>query len=199
MAKAPASNTKQETPAIKNPSEPVRVDRLMQGEKTVFHDLFKLELATMKKNLSFTGGVELESVEHVHHFHTVDSNGKTQVRCGPVGGHFHNCKVVGTDENGHPKLEVGPAMKWVMKRVRGKKKLQPVAMPVEFFSNETEVDENGEVETTGSVVDNHTHKATYVRSSSVVQRKVNVEAAKMLATSAATQNPSIADVTERGV
>lgn len=85
------------------------VKRVYKGDQEVDHDLFKLKLASAKKNVSWTDKPRYEMVPHQHFFHTYDSSGKKQAYCSPVAGHTHKVEVEEVD--GEFKLVVGPAIK----------------------------------------------------------------------------------------
>ncbi len=150
--------------------------RFYQGTEEIDHDLFKLESATMKKNVSYTDVPDYEKIEHVHMFHTVDSNGRKQDASTAVGGHFHLVTVI-DQANGVPTLDVSGPMKHVMKRVKGKK--TRVAIPL------TDEDEDG---------DTHTHAVTYLKSEKIKRREANAAFASYEAEIAAKQNPSLPGV-----
>lgn len=132
------------------------------------HDLFKLTVAKMTKNVALPNTKpEFITLEHCHIFHTIDSAGKRQVVSTAVGGHVHEVKQVG-EENGVPILEIGPAMKFVIKKKYGKmtKILARVLL-------EKEGGADG-----GDLVDDHTHDYIYMGSEKIKARVVNPEFAK---------------------
>jgi len=145
-------------------SEPTA--RVFKGSQELPHDLFKLKVASMKRNVSYTDVPIIDHIEHVHIFHTIDSSGKRQTESTPVGGHFHQIEVH-HNAMGVPHLVVGPAMKWVKKRVKGQRKAKRVAVPVRWQIGEDEWE-----------TDNHTHQSEYLGSEMIHLRKSNPEAAK---------------------
>lgn len=153
-----------------------RRERVYKGTQEVDHDLFKLEAAKMSKNVSYTDIPNVQQFVHNHIFHTVDSSGKKQTTCTPVGGHFHEVEVT-LGEGGVPELTVGPPKKWVIKKKRGVK--TKVAVPVGWGSeDDREYDE-------------HTHDATYIGSERIQLRAANVEFAKYDAEVRGKQSPAI--------
>lgn len=134
--------------------------RVFGNDFTFIHDLYKLDLAHMKKDMATQGNAPfLQNVEHVHFYHSFDSTGRKQVKSTMIGGHFHEVTVIseGDDEN-PPRIKVGPAVKYVSVRnkrtKRVEKRIQPLAM------------------------DEHTHDVTYLRSDKLKPRKVSDEFVK---------------------
>lgn len=126
-------------------SEPKRV---YKGDLEIDHDLFKLEVSTMRKNISINETDPLYTgVEHCHFFHSYDSNGRKQDSCAPIAGHTHEVEMF-VNADGDIDAKVGPAV------VKKGGKYVP-------FAN-----------------DNHTHDATYLRSEKIKIRTVNNEAVK---------------------
>ena len=133
------------------------VARVYKSSQEIDHDLFKLTLAKMKKNVSYNEEApDYEDVEHVHFFHTVDSNGKAQTMSNAVGGHFHEVEVVHNTKGGLPTLKISAPLKWVRERVRGKN--VRVARPLPE--------------------DNHRHGMLYLGSQKIKPRQASMEFAK---------------------
>lgn len=155
--------------------------RVYAGDRVVDHDKFKLKLAKMLKNIAYEGQVpEIQAFGHEHIFHTIDSNGKKQALCSPVGGHVHEITVT-QDANGIPHIKVGPPKKYVKAKRRGRwvRELAPVVVDSDDV-------ENG--------VDNHTHEVEYLGSKKIALRTTNMEAAKWETQLAAKQAPVIDNV-----
>jgi len=142
--------------------------RVFKGTQEIHHDLFKLKVATMLKRKPESWGLgtdeldkqDMLDVEHVHFFHSVDSDGKVQTNCSTIGGHFHIMEVAqGADGVPVVKCGSGP-MHFARKKVRGK--MKRVMIPV----NE---------------VDDHTHDVQYIESMTVKRRKLSAEAANVVA------------------
>lgn len=147
------------------------VARVYKNAQVVDHDLFKLVVAKMQKKVSYDGqDPAYEAVEHTHFFHTVDSNGRRQQFSTPTGGHFHEI-VVMHNSAGVPHLEVGPPLRWVKKKVKGRSKRYASPVPSE--------------------IDSHKHKSEYLGSQRITLRTPNMEAAKVEAAIRAKQEPSI--------
>lgn len=145
-------------------SEPVEQhQRIYKQNIRIESDLFKLQTAKAKKNVSWSDGdIQLEEVEHVHFFHTYDSDGRRQDRSAPVGGHFHLVEFE-EGKNGKPakiKSISGP-MKMAKVKEKGRWKQKPVPL-----SEELE--------------DSHTHDIKYLKSDSVQAREHNVNAIQMV-------------------
>lgn len=122
--------------------------RFLEKNSTVFHDLYRLDVATTRKNLSFSDepGAEIwEPVEHKHWYHSCDSSGKVLNTSAPTAGHFHEVKTF-IDKNGNLAAECGPPQVFV-----GKKKYP--------YKN-----------------DKHTHSVTYLNSEEVQKRQSSAEA-----------------------
>lgn len=154
-------------PKTKIPVEPIQ-QRIFSENKKIFHDLYKLLVAKMYKNLSWQAipHDEYTAIEHCHFFHTFDSSGREQIHSTSVGGHFHVIKVEHQPNGAPPKVicESGP-MKSVRKKNKRTHKFEKIIVPV----NE---------------VDTHTHEVLYLQSNQVAVRKVNEEAAKVIGANA---------------
>jgi len=153
-------------------------DRVFSGKALIFHDLFKLTVAKMKKNMSWQPipADEYTEIEHVHFFHTYDSSGRKQEHSTSVGGHFHIMKVV-QNEDGVPtvKCDSGP-VKYIRQKNKFSKRYERVLVPV-------------------NDVDKHTHDSIYLQSNELSVRKINEEAAKVIGSNAAlTQKPKGLDL-----
>lgn len=125
--------------------------RVFTKDAELTHDLFKLELSHMKKNLAFQGDPIWEAVEHVHFFRTIDSMGRKLTVTNAVGNHFHQVKVI-ENGDGVPTIEVSPPMRNV------KKGKQIVVAPVEY--------------------DTHTHPVRYMGSQLIKGKQVSAEYVK---------------------
>lgn len=132
---------------VEKPSEPVRQ---MKGEVEIYHDLFRLELATFKKNVGLPNSPRWENTPHVHYFHTYDSAGKKMTEASQVGGHTHVIETW-TDDDGRLRAKCGPAIR-------------------KYKNNKQEVMPN----------DNHTHEITYMYSEKIKARRINQMARKHL-------------------
>lgn len=134
---------------------------IYKNEQGFRHDLFKLEIAQVKKNRSFKKGhVKIEEIEHTHVFHTYDSAGRAKKYCEPVAGHFHEIKWY-TNDDGKLVAECGPALqeKYVKRGGMQQKKIAPIVWEDEI---------NDQV-----VEDNHTHTCVYRWSEELSKDMVN--------------------------
>lgn len=125
-------------------------------------DLFRTSIEDTNKNVAWGEDVQLEKVPHVHFFRTYDSDGKRLTATNSVAGHFHNVEVE-FQKNGEPAkiIAVGPAMRMVRKRVKGKWTNAPETLPP-------------------VLEDNHTHELEYIVSHTVEARQANPAAAQLV-------------------
>jgi len=141
-----------------------KIERVYSNSQIIDHDLYVLKEAQMLKNTALPGAMpDYEKVSHQHFFHTIDSDGKKQTHCTPVGGHFHKMTIHETKDGGIPQIECGPPVKLVNKRIRGQIKA------TEVLYEES---------------DDHKHEVFYKRSDKVSLRSVSTEATKIIAFSA---------------
>lgn len=156
-------------------AKPKTITRNFKKNNSVMHDLYKLQVAPMMKNMAMDAedGVEVSpefiKLEHCHIYHTVDSKGQPQTQCSPIGGHFHIIEVVtpGDGEN-PPVLKCSGPKKYVRDRITKKKRIVPYEKDY--------ADHNGRTFT-----DDHTHEITYVSSEEFKPRQINMEATKFVA------------------
>lgn len=137
-------------------------NRYYTNQQEVDSDLFKLSVSMMKKNHAMDGAVEPIYVdhEHTHIFRTVDSRGKAQQHCSPIGGHFHEVKVEYIGRAKRPKITfIGPPLEW--RQSRQGRRTTRVAVQVQH--------------------DNHTHTAEYLRSQKIKMAEVSKEFLKLQA------------------
>lgn len=132
-----------------------------KGTQSFRHDLFRLSLASLKRNQSFKKGVvKIEEIQHSHFFHTFDSNGRAQTHCTPTGGHFHEVKwEVGAD--GILIASCGPALRHVYKKRGGQQR-----KITELVKWDDEVNDK-------VVVDSHTHDVVYAWSEEITTDTAN--------------------------
>lgn len=134
--------------------------RFFSGTEVIHSDLFKLEIADVLKNMGIDGqDPEYLKVPHTHFYHTYDSDGRKQVRCVAIAGHFHPMHEERDPEGGPPLVTCGPATKQVRKKVKGK-----------FITVEEELHD-----------DPHVHEVTYIRSNEVAKRQANNDATNLIA------------------
>lgn len=73
-------------------------------------DLFKLKVATFKKNIAIDSSRPLwDGIEHCHIYRTFDSDGKECKDCSAVGGHKHAMTIEFDDNGNLEKAICGPA------------------------------------------------------------------------------------------
>ena len=169
--KSPSSVAPQEQTS--QPSTPVPSQRVYANELVIDHDLYKLELQIMKKNMAWESGVyDMQNVKHEHFFHTRDSSGRELKHSNMVGGHFHEMTVIPQPNGAPPIVKCGPAIREVRKLVNKKmvKKFEPALKYA---------DEQGNM-----ITDSHVHEVTYIRSNKIATRKINDEAIKVISADA---------------
>jgi len=134
--------------------------RVFKGQVEIFHDLFVLSTAKMLRDTSYNQQPSEDTlipVDHQHFFHTVDSNGKKQTTCSPIGGHFHVMELISEAEGDKPATyRCGPPVKIIKQKVAGK--FRDVAVPIAY--------------------DFHTHDVVYHHSGVIKMRVGNAEAAR---------------------
>lgn len=146
--------------------------RIFKRSTEKVHDLYKLLVATCTK--SATDYTPLTKIEHVHHYHSIDSKGVAQNTCISVSGHFHVMEVVEpASDEGPAVLKCSPPMIWVRAKERGQwvKRLQLASRD-----------------------DNHTHEVQYVDSHKFTPAKINPEFVKLQQTQAAP--PAVAGIVD---
>lgn len=100
--------TKSVTKKMRPKKDPQEVARKIKGQEKVYHDLFRLDVATTRKDIGWTANEIWEPVPHKHFFHTYDSSGKKMHRSTPTAAHFHHVTV--KEVNGEFVAECGPPM-----------------------------------------------------------------------------------------
>lgn len=151
---------------VKGAPARVQVNRTLKGTQVFWHDLFKSNVQKMikcifartdDKGVGMQKEEDLKQVEHVHFYHSHDSQGRPQTTCVSVGGHYHKITTHDdkgnplVDAQGRPRVECGPPLRKV--KVKRGKKMVSVEEPVTFGM------EDGQ-----NVVDKHTHKFAYIDS-----------------------------------
>lgn len=132
--------------------------RVFHDQLSFVHDLFKAELSTMKKNVSFSAGSpQIEEVEHVHFYHSHDSSGTPQKYTSAIGGHFHEIiHTVIDKKTGETKASCGPALRHTYKKFKNGKG-KKVVDSIQYHNEENDT----------YIKDNHTHELTYMRSEEI--------------------------------
>ncbi len=139
-------------------------DRVFGNSRTIDHDLFKLLVAPLQRDVSWNDRPDIETIEHCHFFHTIDSDGRVQTYSTPTASHFHKMEVVPNADPTKPptvRCASGP-LKWVRKRIRGK-----MTKLVESTSTE-------------DCPDDHTHEVLYRCSNKVAVRTANAAAVAII-------------------
>jgi len=142
--------------------------RVYKSQSEKIHDLYKLDVAQAKKDVSWDGNPTYVTVEHCHFFHSVDAAGNAQSTSTTINGHFHVMELVtpATETEAAVYKCSGPK-KWVIKESNGqRKKVMQTALGH---------DDNGKE------IDSHTHDVAYIQSQKLIPRKPNMEAAKLQA------------------
>ncbi len=133
--------------------------RVFKRTQKIVHDLYKLQVATMAKDVGFSkADPKYIQFEHTHIYHNVDSNGKPQETCAPVGGHFH-FMTLESNGDGVPTVICGPPVEFVWQKKRGSKR--PIRVAVPYDSNDT-----------------HVHGVEYIDSEELQPRKLSSEFVK---------------------
>lgn len=139
---------------------PVQPKIQWKNQRAFRHDLFKLELAKMKKNTSWIKArPNLIDAEHVHFYHSHSSSGTAQKYSVSVGGHFHEITPF-IDSEGNLAAKCGPALRKVDKKLSNgttKTIIEPIV-----YRHEEE----------GEMRDDHTHEITYMASETMSPQKV---------------------------
>jgi hypothetical protein len=138
------------TKKAKPKKDPKEIERKLKGEQEVFHDLFRLDTSSTKKNVGWNENEIWEQLPHKHFFHTYDSSGRKSEKSSPSCGHFHPVEVEYSDDGEIIGVTCGEPM--VMDKGR--------AYP---YKN-----------------DNHTHEVEYLGSEKIKVRTMSREAVKVI-------------------
>lgn len=132
----------------------------IRGQQKTYHHLFKAMLGKFMKNISWKkGSPNLQNIEHVHYFHSVNSLGMKQQFTTTVGGHFHKVDWKIDEKTGEPVAVCGPAMKKIVKAQEdGSQKTSIV--PCRFFAGKQINEDTGE-ERERWITDDHKHDMVY--------------------------------------
>jgi hypothetical protein len=136
--------------------------RRLKGQTKLYSDLFKLTVAKMKVNISWSDVPEYHEVEHCHFFHTVDSSGRVQTTSTKIGSHYHRIEVKPSENPNDPPIVtcVSGPLKKVAERRLGQSVLKEVPL---------------------SPVDDHHHDVVYISSDEVILRRMTPEVINMQA------------------
>lgn len=176
------------------PPQDIQPQVIWKGQQTFRHDLFKLQMGTAKRNISWKKKEpELVSIEHVHFYHSHSNRGEFQKYCVPVANHFHEM-TPSVMPDGTIVAKCGPPLKKV-DRILSNGKVKTSVEPVQFFHEEKGV----------HLVDDHTHPVVYVASEILSQDHIkaiqqeNAEGLKALGVRAPTSSPIPALKTDSGL
>lgn len=155
--------------------------RQMKGEKKVFHDLFKLQSALVKKNHGYIDGDDpdlgtcvMVEHEHTHVWHSVDSSGKPQEYATWTAGHTHKIDVVKDEEGNITEIKVGPPI--TKARYKKGKKIVSELKSVNHIYEPLCVQESER----RKYLDFHEHQVAYIHSEEIQVRQKSTEAALFL-------------------
>jgi len=141
---------------------------IWKGNREFRHDLFKLELERMKKNMSFRSNqIDIQEVEHCHFYHSVSNKGTANQYSSPVGGHFHEV-FTSTDANGNIIAKCGPALQKVTIKIRTGKFIKRI-IPVEY-SYVDDIDGRDKI-----LKDEHLHNISYIGSEIISSQRIKAQ------------------------
>ena len=155
---------------------------MYRGSVEFRHDLFKLGISTMLKNVSYKKfEPDLHKVPHVHFFHSHDMKGKKLLHSASVGGHFHEVTVEWNEDPTTGELSIksmkcGPPLRTAQRRLK-KGGVKSVIEPVRFETGEDDTfDEAGDVVEGRAVTtyeyDRHVHDIEYMGSEMLSPEKL---------------------------
>lgn len=131
--------------------KPVANNFKIRSQQVIYHHAFKALVGKFLKDLSFGGtDLRIDKIEHVHHYHSVNSMGHPQQFTTMVGGHFHKVEWSTDPKTGDPVAKCGPALKKVIKNTRTGTKTS--IEPMKFYNKQH--DEH--------FLDDHTHEMAYL-------------------------------------
>lgn len=138
-----------------------------KGHESFRHDLFKLQVSSCQKNVSFQKKLpHLIPVEHTHIYHSHSNRGEPQKHCVQVAGHTHEI-TTSIDANGHIVAKCGPAVKKVHRQLaNGKSKIVYERVKYENAAHENDDGTHSFIE------DNHTHQVVYLNSEEISQQMI---------------------------
>lgn len=150
-----------------DPSAQQSQQRIIGGKAQVKSDLFKLEISPCMVNKSYNDIPDLYEQEHIHWFHTYDSDGKKHTRSIAVAGHFHVIEYEQTANENEPVkiLSVSGPMHEVKRKIKGR------------WVKVTEA-------VSSSLEDDHTHEITYKKTDIVEIRSQSPNAINIVAAEA---------------
>ena len=167
-AKKTATKKAAKKTAKKQPVKPVLK---MKGSKEFQHDLYKLEVNTFKKNTSYKYGVvSVQPTEHVHYYHSINSQGKPLQYSSACGGHFHEIETYIDPDTGEMKAKCGPPLQYVT-RTKGNDSVREIKKV--RWVNTQQLDDD---DRPTYVYDNHTHEVSYIETEFFTQEGQRLKA-----------------------
>lgn len=146
-------------PPVKSDDAPKVVPKIVYRDQVeADHHLFKAKVAKCLKSDKY-GPVKLKSVEHVHFFHTINSDGSEQHQTPAIAGHVHEV-TWRIDEEGNLVAKCGPPLKKVIKAGRG-------GLAKVTWERIRVKDEDNNI-----LEDNHQHEMEYMGSEKISQSKI---------------------------
>ena len=146
-------------------------ERIYEQGIIIKSDLFKLQVAECNLDKSWSKVPQLEPVEHVHFYHTFDSDGNRMTKTNAVAGHFHVIEYQDQGPDNPVKITfVSGPMRQVKRYIDGMPKI--LNEPVE-----------------SKLHDEHTHDIAYLRTSHVKTRTISPIAANIEADEANRLSP----------
>jgi len=134
---------------------------VMRGTRMFWTHHFKTNVEPMSKNRSWQyGKTVIDKIEHVHMFHTKNSQGKDMKYTAPVGGHFHEI-IVSKSDDGEIVAKCGPALHYKFKKLRSGKVKKTIAQ-VAWYNEEKD----------SNLADDHVHKMIYLDSENLSPEKI---------------------------
>ncbi len=125
----------------------------------VDHHLFKGLVGVALKRDKF-GPIPIKSIEHVHYFHSVNSQGNPQRFCNAVCGHVHEWSWEVNPATGELEAKCGPPLKKVVRPLKnGTTKVT--------YEKITLMDDDKNI-----IPDNHTHDLEYIASTRISQANI---------------------------
>jgi hypothetical protein len=141
--------------ATKQKTSKLPSQKVLGSQLEFEHDLFKLDVATFKRNVSWKYlEPRLLEAEHVHWYHSKNSKGKYMQYSTAVGGHKHEVTI--DWETG--KATCGPAITLEAIKIPNTHRVYKKWVPVGFDAVNMDTGEPYRI------VDDHTHEIKYIKS-----------------------------------
>ena len=148
---------------MKNQTSKLPKEKVLRHQISFEHDLFKLSVATFKRNVSYKYlQPEIIEAEHVHFFHSKNSKGAPQKYCHAVGGHFHEVTV----DWDTGKATCGPALTRRTIKIPNTSRSITRIGTVKWDAINMDTGDQSEI------VDDHTHEVEYIRTEVISEQTV---------------------------